>query len=273
MKNKLLETSQQSIDGFKREDINLSARVTLSKIEIEPEIEKKIGYENGSYRLFNFDYNQLYKDYNLIIKEIKNSLNELVSNPKKVLVVGLGNEGIVCDSLGARTVNKLLLLSENNEFKTHTIINGLIPNVLGVTGIESFDIIMGVTKQINPDLIICIDTLSANRYESLFKSIQISNTTITPGSGVKNARKKLSKDSLGKPIIVFGIPMLISLSNLVNSFVDTNIKIKNEEVWLSPKDVDFAVEEFSYIISKSINEYFYPEIKANQIEKMVKGIF
>lgn len=271
MKNTLIESSLES-KGCIRKNIKINDRVTLSKIEIKNDIEKT-GFEDGSYRLFNFDYDNLYMDYNDIIKGIKESLKDFCGNAKKILIVGLGNKEVVCDSLGSKTVNKLLLLSDKNDFNTKNIVKGLIPNVLGVTGIESYDIIVGVVKQINPDLIICIDTLTANSYDSLFKSIQISNTAITPGSGVKNARKKISKETIGKPVLVFGIPMLISLKNLVKSFGDTKKQINEDNVWLSPKDVDFAVEEFSYIFAKSINEFFYPELESSEIEKYIKGIF
>ena len=269
MKNALLEVSQEK-EGITKKEFKINNRVSLRKIEIE---SNSIGFEAGSYRVINFDYSNLYKDYKIITEQVKICLNEFLENAKKILVVGLGNKEVVCDSLGAKCINKILLLSEDNEFKTKNIVNGLLPNVIGVTGIESFDIIMGVTKQINPDLIICIDTLSATCYENLFNSIQISNTSITPGSGVKNPRKTLSRETLKRPLIVMGIPMLISVKNLINSYSKDIDDIKDQNVWLSPKDVDFAVEEFSYIFSKSINEIFYPEIKSSQIEKYIKGIF
>ncbi|MBQ7308350.1 MAG: GPR endopeptidase [Clostridia bacterium] len=270
MKNCLIETSKES-SVHKKSEQQINERVKLSKIEVKENMNST--FESGSYRVINFDYDFLYKDYRVIIEQVKNCLKEFCKDVKKVLVVGLGNKEVVCDSLGSRTVDKILLLGKDNDFETNTIINGILPNVAGVTGIESFDIVVGVSKQINPDLIICIDTLSAGIYENLFNSIQISNTSIVPGSGVKNPRKVLSEKTLGKPILIMGIPMLISVKNLLNSFVENDVNLKEENVWLSPKDVDFAVQEFSYILSKSINEFFYPEIKSSQIEKYIKGIF
>ena len=271
MKNKLLETYSDKTYSTNREKI--TSRIELVRID-----NKDNNIKNESYRILNFKYEYLFKDYKILIREMKNQFGELLKDMKelkKVLVVGLGNKEIVCDSLGAKVVNKLLLLDDKNEYKTNCVINGIIPNVLGITGIPSFDIIAGVTNQIKPDLVICIDSLSASIYDNLFQSIQISNGSITAGSGVKNlTNKTISQKTLKTPVLILGIPTLISLENIINSLCECeNQNFKNNDVWLSPKDVDFAIEEFSYIFSKSLNEFFYPEIQPKDIEIMVKGIF
>lgn len=264
MKNKLLEVSSDRLKGYKKQK-RVNGNINVIEIKID---DDNSGFEKGRYFVINFDYNNIGQDYPIMIDEIKKCLKKLVKSAKKILVVGLGNKDVICDSLGTKTVSKLLLAAD-----TVVQVMGLLPNVFGVTGIESYDIILGVIKQVKPDVVICIDTLSASNYDSLFGSVQISDTSITPGSGVGNSRKKLSKETLKLPVIVFGIPMLISLKNLVNSFSENSKNVDERGMWLAPKDIDFAVEEFSYIFAKSINEYFYPEFSSEEIEKYVKGIF
>ena len=65
----------------------------------------------------------------------------------------------------------------------------MAPGVLSQTGMETYDIIKGVVSQIDPDLIIAIDSLAARNVRRITTTIQITNTGITPGSGIGNHRK------------------------------------------------------------------------------------
>ncbi len=68
---------------------------------------------------------------------------------------------------------------------------------MGLTGIETSDIIFGVVEKTKPDFVIAIDALASRSIERVNSTIQISDTGIHPGSGVGNKRKELSKETLG----------------------------------------------------------------------------
>lgn len=72
---------------------------------------------------------------------------------------------------------------------------------MGLTGIETIEIIRGIVENIKPKLIIAIDSLASRSIERISKSIQISDTGIVPGGGVQNSQKILNKESLGIPVI------------------------------------------------------------------------
>ena len=59
---------------------------------------------------------------------------------------------------------------------------------IGVTGIETYDIVEGLVANLKPDAVILIDSLASRRAARINTSIQITDTGISPGSGVGNTR-------------------------------------------------------------------------------------
>ncbi len=87
-------------------------------------------------------------------------------------------------------------------------VSAIAPGVLGVTGMESEEVISGVSQQVRPEVIIAIDALASRRTDRIGSSVQISNTGIAPGSGLGNHRNELTQDSLGATVIALGMPMV-----------------------------------------------------------------
>ena len=54
---------------------------------------------------------------------------------------------------------------------------------------------------IHPKLVIVIDSLASKSVARISSTIQLADTGITPGAGVGNKRKELSKETLGIPVI------------------------------------------------------------------------
>jgi spore protease len=108
--------------------------------------------------------------------------------------------------------------------KNYRNVSILEPNVIGVTGIDSYEIIENVIKEIKPDFIICIDSLCAMNIERLNKTIQITSSGITPGSGIGNTKKELSKDTLKIPTIAVGIPSVVNTSVIVSDTINYILK-------------------------------------------------
>ncbi len=66
---------------------------------------------------------------------------------RSVLVVGLGNPNMTADSLGAKTCSRLTATRLSPLPSARASIGIITPNVLGVTGIESFDVVAGVAER------------------------------------------------------------------------------------------------------------------------------
>ena len=143
---------------------------------------------------------------------------------KSALVVGLGNTDITPDALGPFVCDRVLAtrhlsdkLKQDLGLTALKSVCGLTPNVLGKTGIESYDLISAAVKKTSPDIIIAVDALACRSPERLCKTIQISNSGITAGSGVNNARKTLNRQNIGVPVIAIGVPTVIDGNSYLNT--------------------------------------------------------
>ena len=112
------------------------------------------------------------------------------------------------------------------------------PWVYGECKIESADSVNGIVSVTKPSAVIAIDTLGCLGIDKLFSSFQLSTAGITPGEAVGNARTRLDEKTLGVPVITLGVP-LISVD-------------PEEEVCVTPKEIDIVVDVAANVLSESI---------------------
>ena len=245
-----------------------------------------------------------------IIKKCSEYIKKLIDmndvKPKNTLVVGLGNRYVTPDALGPKTVSKVLVTRHIMDTVSDDI-NGSVspvcavsPGVMGVTGIETGDIIKGITERIKPDLIIAIDALAARRFSRINATIQMSDIGIIPGAGVGNKRMALNKETLGVPVIAIGVPTVVDAGTLVNDTMDrilgqmieyaeegTDIyktlqSLDHEEkyklitdiltpyaenMFVTPKEVDAVIDRLSNIIGNAINISLHDGITTEDINR------
>ena len=191
-----------------------------------------------------------------------------------VMVVGLGNSKITADAIGPETVDRITVtrhikerdLNIFNALKTCTI-SALSPNVLGKTGIESSDIIKAAVQSTRPDIVIVLDALAARSVERLARTVQISDTGITPGAGIGNHRSEISLQTLNVPVIAIGIPTVVDsavlafetlndagISPIPQAIIDKLDSIDNFFVTL--KETDVIIEKSASLLSKALMKAF-----------------
>ncbi|MBQ7353117.1 MAG: GPR endopeptidase [Clostridia bacterium] len=180
---------------------------------------------------------------------------------KEVTIIGLGNRNITSDSLGPIVIDKLVptrhLIDTYPDIlknDTNLRLSLLSPGVIGQSGISSFEKVSVLLSEIKPDLVIIIDSLSSISKSRLCTTIQITDTGIMAGSGIRNEGKEFSKDTLGIPVISLGVPTTISLSSLIYSFCShQNINISEyEDFFVSPNNCNDAIEHISNIIANAL---------------------
>ena len=203
-------------------------------------------------------------------------LEKLLPNKREnVLVVGLGNREIISDCVGPFTTEKILAtrhlvgdFADKIGLKGLKSVSAIAPNVLGKTGIEAAEIVHSIVKKIKPDAVIVVDALCAKNPENLFSVIQLCDSGISPGSGVKNARKELSFNTLGVPTVAIGVPTVVEAQSLISK--DNEIKEKMfENLLLTPKDTDLLSHRISEILSTSINLFLQPETQKELLLSLV----
>ena len=258
---------QTDISGVEvlEEQIN---EVSISTVKILDEkasetLEKPI----GSYCTISFPRLDFVCETCDIINATVKALKAVIkSDINQSLVVGLGNTDITPDALGPIVADRVLATRHlTKELKRDLGLDGLksvstiTPNVLGKTGIESYDLVSATAKKIKPDIIIAVDALACRDPERLCRTIQIADSGICAGSGVNNARKPLNLATLGIPVIAMGVPTVIDANSFFNS---------DENMMVTPKEIDLLVEKAADIISRAINIFLQPEIDIDTIESL-----
>lgn len=227
-----------------------------------------------------------------------------ISKQAKVLIIGLGNWNVTPDALGPLVVENVMVTRHFFELMPDQVspgyrqVSAVAPGVLGITGIETSEIVQGVVDRSKPDLVIAIDALASRALERVNTTIQIADTGIHPGSGVGNKRKGLTKEFLGVPVIAIGVPTVVYASTIVNSTMDLMVQHfkkqteatqqifglldgmqENErlqmvkevldplghDLLVTPKDIDQFIEDIANIIASGLNAALHEAIDQNNV--------
>lgn len=298
------EDDNVEVKGVRVKEEKPGENMTVTKVLIETENGAKImGKPRGSYITVEApDMADSDEDYHReISRQLSNILKELMPIEQmelSVLVVGLGNREVTPDALGPRVVDNMMItrhiIRKFGKYafglKRNHQISSIVPGVMAQTGMETLEIIRGVLDETNPDYIIAIDALAARSAKRLNRTIQITDTGISPGSGVGNHRHALNRESVGIPVIAIGIPTVVdavtivsdTMNNLVSAMGTTRrledigrsiSQLEEAEkhelirellspnlnaMFVTPKDIDESVKRLSYTISEGINMAFFP---------------
>lgn len=259
---------------------------TVSRVRVlDKEGEKALGKPIGSYTTVELQgiSRRDADSFPKAIKAVANELSELLpEGDGSVLVVGLGNEGITPDAVGKSTVEHIMVTRHLVEkfpsvFGHMRRVSAVTPGVLGMTGVESGEIIRGIAERIAPEFIIVIDALASMRLGRLCKTVQITDTGIVPGSGVGNARAAITKETMGVPVIAVGVPTVVNIATIVESFAeDSGIKIPSEalseyseKLLVTPKDIDVHIADMGRILGYAINSAVQREISIEEMDEFL----
>lgn len=278
----LKEVYSQNLDGVVVEETTIGS-LKISKVDIQTiKAGDRFGKPVGIY-------------YTIDVPAFKNSISinnnelDIISQriesflPREdslILVVGLGNRDITPDSLGPRTISKIISTRHVKEdinfvdqFEDLRSVAAIAPGVLGQTGIEISEIINSLVNKINPSCVIIIDALVSQDVSRLGSTIQISNSGISPGSGVMNTRKEISQNLIGVPVISIGIPTVVDATTLVGNILNTNInkEVKNkiDPMIVTPKEIDNIIKNSSNILSLIINKALQKNLSVEDIQSLI----
>jgi len=225
------------------------------------------------------------EDYHKPVSDvIAMHLRKLAGDLKReeVLVVGLGNRDVTPDALGPQVVDNLfitrhLIREYGNEFKDkHHLgsVSAISPGVMAQTGMETVEIIKGIVKETKPKLLIVIDALASRSVNRVNTTVQLTDTGISPGSGVGNNRKALNEESLGTKVIALGVPTVVDAATIVadtltkymeksgfgeeeiNQFVSEIREQQIDNMFVTPKNIDESIKRISYTVSEALNSCF-----------------
>lgn len=221
--------------------------VKITRVRItSPTGEAAIGKPMGNYITLEIP-NLKDNDPEINKKTIDMMSKELISmlqlkEKSTILIVGLGNWNVTPDALGPQVISNLMVTRHLLQYMPEHVDEGvrpvcaISPGVLGITGIETGEIVKGVIDRVKPDVLIAIDALAARSMERISTTIQIADTGIAPGGGVGNKRMELSQGTLGMPVIAIGVPTVVDAATLTNDAMDLVIDSMLKE---APEGTEF----------------------------------
>lgn len=285
---------ENQIDGIETEEEEKD-QIKISRVKILNEQgEKALAKPKGDYvtldvkNIKTVDEEGIEKIAEILGDELREIIKKHISDTEDILVVGLGNLYVTPDALGPKVVPEIQVTRHILQYMPSAMpedtrpVSAISPGVLGITGIETMEILKGIVENIKPKMLIVIDALASRSIERISSSIQIADTGIVPGAGVGNTRKEISIKTLGIPVIALGIPTVVDLASITNDCIDLFIESlqqkamsndylnklrekdnyeeikealipKDYNMIVTPKEIDKLIENMSKIVSKGIN--------------------
>ncbi len=304
-------TLEREIEGVEVDVSNPMENTTVSRVRI---VSKKgatvLNKPEGNYITIDIP-GEIYgeqKVYEEVCRIVAKELMALIPQSEEgtVLVVGLGNRNVTPDALGPAVIDSLLVTRHLIRYIPDEIderlrpLCAIAPGVLGITGIETGEIVKGICEKVKPSLLIVIDALCSRSMKRINTTIQISDTGITPGAGIGNNRMAINKETLGIPVIAIGVPTVVDAATITGDSIDfligdlkENAK-ENEPLYkmletistedkytlikqtlsdnigdfiVTPKEIDKVIEDISSVIANGINISVHKGIELSDIDR------
>ena len=207
-------------------EVNLYDDIKVTNTVLTEKLAREINKKPGRYITIQFEDVTDYSNKEKVKKVFTNELKKIVeiNSESRVLIVGLWKNKSTPDALGPLVIDNILIT--NHLFEYSNVEDGFIrtfgikPGVFAATVIETSDFIKGIVKEINRDLIIAIDALASGSVERLNKTIQITDTGISPGGGIGNKRKEISYEEFGVKVIAIGVPTVVDAVTIVSDTIN-----------------------------------------------------
>ncbi|HIR53828.1 MAG TPA: GPR endopeptidase [Candidatus Onthovicinus excrementipullorum] len=264
-------------DGIEtQEDMHGNIRITRMRIVSEQAAER-LGKGVGLYITIGTPPLGSVSGYDAeSVEAAAREIASLLPEAGGVLVIGLGNTRITPDALGPRAASAVLAtrhitreLADRTGLGPLREVSVLSPGVLGQTGMETGEIIRAVVRELSPAAVITVDALASARLDRLGCTVQMTDTGITPGSGVGNARARIDRETTGVPVISIGIPTVVDALTLAAELTDRspqeqelekNVEPHGERMIVTPREIDLLVEHAAKLVGLAIGRALQPHI-------------
>ena len=268
----------------------MTVRTKLGADKIQKPVGRYVTVDVG--KISSLTQEQFYNACNALSVE----LQRLLPKGNCCLVAALGNRSITADSQGPLCSDNFLVTRHVKEhspkifsdlmlFETSCI----VPGVLASTGIEAAEIVKGVVDKAKPDFVIAVDSLASRKLSRVGATIQITDTGISPGSGVGNRRTALSYETLGVPVIAIGIPTVVDAVTVGADILEECLAKEDNELpqhlreeilrsvldcgsyghFVTPKDCDKISKQAGRLIAMGINMALNPSLAPSEIEELI----
>lgn len=255
--------------------------IRISTIEIRTdEGEKRLGRPIGNYVTISFPTaaNLGYAEFLALCDAVAREIRSLCGEKKRILVCGIGNGAFAADALGVIAARHVLVTHHLKEMMSPHMdafadIAAITPGIMAKTGMETADMVKGAVETVRPDAVLVIDALAAREADRLARTIQLSNTGLSPGSGLGNHRSALNERTLGVPVVSIGVPTVVDTATLVydalsGKDIDESALKKLSGFFVAPKEIDVIAENLGKLIGYAINRAFHGDFPYEEMAMM-----
>lgn len=218
--------------------------------------EAALGRPRGRYLTVSFGTPSLLlsEDSERLTHALSNALSELLPPFRRLLILGLGNRRLRADCIG-------VLCAEGIEASDSVF--SLSPGTFGQTGLEAAPLARAVCQAFGADAVLAIDALAAREKDRLLRAVEISDTGISPGRGVGNAREPLTEQTVGASVIALGVPTVMRATVFLKSALLSagltceeaeQAAIAGRNLFTVSSHLDEDVETLASLISAAIAE-------------------
>ncbi|MBQ8202424.1 MAG: GPR endopeptidase [Clostridia bacterium] len=276
-----------------------SAEITWVRIET-PRAAERLGKAEGTYwTMTHPELPCLDPEERMdVARQVAQVLRLMLPPKGDVLVLGLGNRRMTADALGDRVVSGILVTrhmkemlssapwetdrSEQDDTKQLRSVCAMSPGVLGITGVETAELAMGLVERLRPSAVVVVDALAAMETDHIGTTIQLTDTGIRPGSGVGNHRAAITKDVLQVPVIAIGIPMVVYASTIVRDALkhilasESSAEAAHEmaeqltggicgDMVVTPRNIDELVAGLADMLALAVNSALQPAYTIDEL--------
>lgn len=257
----------------------------LTAVEIlDQRGEEALGKPRGTYLTLDLTtFWQRKPDFfERAVRAVGSQLKPLLPEEGPVLVVGLGNRAMTPDALGPLAadsvlVTRHLISAMPRHFSGFRPVAVFRTGVLGATGVESAEAVRGLIGELQPAAVIAVDALASRRAGRVCSTVQLSDTGITPGSGVGNHRSALDRETLGVPVCSIGVPTVVDAATLAadlleeagfGDFDPDRLQNSPTNLMVTPRDIDQQVRDLAKVIGFGIN-WALQDLELSEMEALL----
>lgn len=171
-----------------------------------------------------------------------------VCRDARILFAGIGNPGLASDAVGPKTYARIVVT------RGDSVLTGLgFPEIAAVcpgvpfrTGMDTAEQISLLAAHMEADVILTADSVAARSRERLQTVIQITDAGMTPGSALNHSSSPITRETMHRPVISIGVPMVIRADLLDESFT-------GEPMFVTRAEADTVADCYAGVIAGAVN--------------------
>ena len=266
-----LRTEEKTVDGVRVSTVTV----------LDDTGARAIGKPVGTYVTLETDEPFRPSDtFDTLQTLLTDALTRMLPQTGPVLVVGLGNDAITPDALGPKAASHIFATRHIQKELASSLglgplrpVAAVAPGVLGRTGVETAELLRALTRHLSPAALLVIDALAARQLNRVGSTVQLTDSGISPGSGVGNRRAEISRRTLGVPVVAVGIPTVVDADTMARDLAglpECETPRAARHMMVTPKEIDLLIDRAAVLLGDAINRALQPTLSLQELRQLTQ---